>query len=417
MKSSQNLLRSLTPTDADRLPRMSASELDDLGSKRLESSSSSSSFDLNRYPIPGAYHDTLVGSTSTSDDFKAVFSAWASKLRFKSETKDSTLQKVQLGSVSQVTLSFRQDDPTLRPEPLVPRKPVRRSSSYERDDDKILTATTSDVGKREMSSQDNAFLKDSYRIPFTNKTYNHVSQTSDPSKAMPQQKDIGIAIPAENVHHRALWHYQADDERKLGFEENEVFIVSEKLENGMSMIMFEAHPLTDCDSGWWFGTNLSNGESGWIPSPYFDSRPLIGTSNPSPGSLLRRQRAVRQKKSVRRAAAAPPPVEPGEGEMMHLYQRFSSMLLSYRECAVCGESKPYADFPDPTPLQCQHLWNTCNECVRSWIAAELDSKGWDHINCPEPECRAFLNHSDVSRLADSTTFERYVCFIIRSVSC
>ncbi|OMP86737.1 putative RING finger protein, partial [Diplodia seriata] len=78
-----------------------------------------------------------------------------------------------------------------------------------------------------------------------------------------------------------------------------------------------------------------------------------------------------------------------------------------RECAVCGDAKPNADFPDETRLQCKHVWRTCGECAQAWIASGLESKGWDQIKCPEEGCEAFLGHADVSQLADRATFQRY----------
>lgn len=99
-------------------------------------------------------------------------------------------------------------------------------------------------------------------------------------------------------------------------------------------------------------------------------------------------------------------IEVDQEDSLQLYRQVSHLLLVTRECAVCGESKACADFPDPARLQCHHEWETCPDCVRTWIAAELDGKGWEHIKCPEPDCKASLNHSDVSQLADPMTFQR-----------
>lgn len=91
---------------------------------------------------------------------------------------------------------------------------------------------------------------------------------------------------------------------------------------------------------------------------------------------------------------------------MQFYRHITHQLLSVRECAVCGDMKSLTDFPEEWRLQCKHVWNTCGECVQAWIAAELESKGWDRISCPEEVCKASLCHADISQLADSATFQR-----------
>ncbi|KAH7058886.1 hypothetical protein B0J12DRAFT_594604 [Macrophomina phaseolina] len=330
--------------------------------------STSSSLDLERYHIPGAYQDPLVG-TSTSNDFKTILSTWANKLRPSPKCANS---QPSLGPVSQDALSPCHEL-ALSPQSLALREHVRKPSSYEEYDDNITTV------ERNHGHVDDTLSIEAHRIPFTN---HHIQEEC------PAQNDADSM-----AHHRASYPYQADGKTQLSFDENEVFTVSRKVSNG-----------------WWYGSRLSSGESGWIPSPYFG--PVIDHCHPQTGRLPKRQRAIRGKKSVGRAPT-PTPTGP-DGDAVQFYKRFSNILLSYGDCVVCGESKPYTEFPDSTVLQCQHQWTICKDCVRHWVAVELDGKGWDYIKCPEFGCTTSLNHSDMSRLADSATFERYDALAFRA---
>ena len=85
---------------------------------------------------------------------------------------------------------------------------------------------------------------------------------------------------------------------------------------------------------------------------------------------------------------------------------------SEKECAVCREPKEPLEFPTKPPTEeCTHTVQTCAECVSMWIESELESKGWQQISCPFPNCSSLLTYEDVKRDASESTFKRYDKFV------
>jgi hypothetical protein len=77
-----------------------------------------------------------------------------------------------------------------------------------------------------------------------------------------------------------------------------------------------------------------------------------------------------------------------------------------RDCVVCGDSKPPLDFPQAAPTsKCEHLPQTCTECLHSWMASQIENKGCEGIQCPE--CREILEYGDVQQAASAESFEVY----------
>lgn len=77
-----------------------------------------------------------------------------------------------------------------------------------------------------------------------------------------------------------------------------------------------------------------------------------------------------------------------------------------RECAACTENKHQTDFPIECPtVRCEHLPNTCLECMKTWMRNELDAKGCDGLKCPE--CPQTLDYHEVKAMASKETFEAY----------
>jgi hypothetical protein len=73
-------------------------------------------------------------------------------------------------------------------------------------------------------------------------------------------------------------------------------------------------------------------------------------------------------------------------------------------CGVCGdESTVLSTQPAPTQ-NCAHDATTCQECLRAWIKAQLDSEGCEGISCPD--CPQMLSHAEVQSSADPKDFER-----------
>lgn len=89
-------------------------------------------------------------------------------------------------------------------------------------------------------------------------------------------------------------------------------------------------------------------------------------------------------------------------------------LSNPRSCLICAEDKPAHDFPARkiTP-DCQHEPQVCSRDLQTWIASEMEDKGWDKIACPE--CNEPLKHSDVQALALKVTFERYETLATRAL--
>ncbi|KAF1958793.1 hypothetical protein CC80DRAFT_394505, partial [Byssothecium circinans] len=82
-----------------------------------------------------------------------------------------------------------------------------------------------------------------------------------------------------------------------------------------------------------------------------------------------------------------------------------------RDCAVCGEAIPVADFP--SLANCTHAPETCCDCFAPWIEAELATKGWHNIRCPGTNCNILLQHHQVQAYATPKTFEQYDMFAMR----
>ncbi|RMY84102.1 hypothetical protein D0861_07120 [Hortaea werneckii] len=77
-----------------------------------------------------------------------------------------------------------------------------------------------------------------------------------------------------------------------------------------------------------------------------------------------------------------------------------------RDCVVCGDTKDPLDFPNDAPTPgCRHPSRLCAQCLQSWVASELDSKGCEGIKCPE--CPQILQYADVRQAASQETFKAY----------
>jgi hypothetical protein len=77
-----------------------------------------------------------------------------------------------------------------------------------------------------------------------------------------------------------------------------------------------------------------------------------------------------------------------------------------RDCIVCGEETPIPNLP--VLLNCTHIPQTCADCFATWIASELESKGWKYITCPESGCKERLQHTEVQQYAAPEVYEKYI---------
>lgn len=83
-------------------------------------------------------------------------------------------------------------------------------------------------------------------------------------------------------------------------------------------------------------------------------------------------------------------------------------------CSVCTSTKNFvpwgqtgkSDFPQQNlTAKCEHEPSVCIQCLASWIGAQLQSKGWNGICCPQ--CPNTLEHNIVRKFATQDVFKRY----------
>ncbi|TKA74350.1 hypothetical protein B0A55_05514 [Friedmanniomyces simplex] len=76
------------------------------------------------------------------------------------------------------------------------------------------------------------------------------------------------------------------------------------------------------------------------------------------------------------------------------------------DCTICGRALAASSLPDHlAPDHCEHLINTCKQCVKAWIAAQLDSTTYDRVSCPE--CPEIMTKADVKQMAAKDVYARY----------
>lgn len=82
-----------------------------------------------------------------------------------------------------------------------------------------------------------------------------------------------------------------------------------------------------------------------------------------------------------------------------------------RDCTVCFETLNPQTIPERRiTSSCSHEPDVCRSCLATSIATQLDSKVWDHIDCPT--CGQRLGFQDVKEFADHEVFERLEPFCI-----
>ena len=76
------------------------------------------------------------------------------------------------------------------------------------------------------------------------------------------------------------------------------------------------------------------------------------------------------------------------------------------ECFSCAVERTTTQFPDYNPTEtCDHLINTCKQCLRAWIDVQMEStvvKGG--IKCPQ--CDEVMKGKDVKMATTKKVFER-----------
>lgn len=132
---------------------------------------------------------------------------------------------------------------------MVPRKPVQRSYSYTKGDDRAMTSRVlrgpsppPQSALKEMELLESKPRIDSMRIPFTtDKSFEIFGSPVLPSTqdAEPNWKEIEQPARPNNEPHRAIYSYQINEPGLLSFEESEVLLISRKEDDGE----FKVHSL------------------------------------------------------------------------------------------------------------------------------------------------------------------------------
>ncbi|KAK1818175.1 hypothetical protein LTR12_007453 [Friedmanniomyces endolithicus] len=73
---------------------------------------------------------------------------------------------------------------------------------------------------------------------------------------------------------------------------------------------------------------------------------------------------------------------------------------------IAKTKKTASSFPNHLPTdECKHLINTCKQCAKAWIAAQLDSTTYDKLSCPE--CPEIMTNAGVKAMAAKDVYARY----------
>ncbi|KAF2662956.1 hypothetical protein K491DRAFT_8663 [Lophiostoma macrostomum CBS 122681] len=104
-----------------------------------------------------------------------------------------------------------------------------------------------------------------------------------------------------------------------------------------------------------------------------------------------------------------------EPVMLHVNRPLSlaSFVARLSTCEVCKDLKPPSAFPiRQCTSRCTHPPHTCMPCIRDWISATIESKGWDQCACPE--CNELMDYTDVKFFATGDIFLRYDALAARA---
>lgn len=88
-------------------------------------------------------------------------------------------------------------------------------------------------------------------------------------------------------------------------------------------------------------------------------------------------------------------------------KRRKTQLVRFH-CQSCMTDRVASQFPEYNPTeQCEHLINTCTQCLKKWVEAQIDTKVFDpRIQCPE--CEEKMDSGDVRMALPKKAFARYV---------
>eukprot|EP00930_Biecheleria_cincta_P038958 TRINITY_DN26784_c0_g1_i1.p1 TRINITY_DN26784_c0_g1~~TRINITY_DN26784_c0_g1_i1.p1 ORF type:complete len:473 (+),score=77.36 TRINITY_DN26784_c0_g1_i1:56-1474(+) len=85
-------------------------------------------------------------------------------------------------------------------------------------------------------------------------------------------------------------------------------------------------------------------------------------------------------------------------------------------CAICCSDMPLSDFSIAITSACKHERCVCKSCVARSIDLEVNGKGNStRVLCPQDQCSAVLEYSDVQREATATVFDRFDQLLLRQM--
>nr|POE50722.1 e3 ubiquitin-protein ligase rnf19a [Quercus suber] len=121
--------------------------------------------------------------------------------------------------------------------------------------------------------------------------------------------------------------------------------------------------------------------------------------------------ALEARKSKKEKSEDPAKVHEELGDLEEAYA--AGEVAKLQDCNICGDGKWPFEFPIKAPSsKCHHEPTTCIECLESWMAAEVETKGSNGLKCPE--CPAVLQYEDIQRAASSSAFDTYERLLTRS---
>lgn len=130
---------------------------------------------------------------------------------------------------------------------------------------------------------------------------------------------------------------------------------------------------------------------------------------PDRKAIARRERApnraqTRATSQLTVAATTPATLQaPGDTTFTEPSHKFASAWP--KDCVVCFETLNPQTIPERRiTSSCSHEPDVCRSCLAESIATQLDSKVWDHIDCPT--CGQRLGFEDVKAFADHEVFGR-----------
>eukprot|EP00943_MAST-04B_sp_MAST-4B-sp1_P007402 g7402.t1 len=81
---------------------------------------------------------------------------------------------------------------------------------------------------------------------------------------------------------------------------------------------------------------------------------------------------------------------------------------SQAECVVCYETYNKMEENFPTLSDCKHEPTVCKGCLDKHVLEEMNGKGnIEDLKCPSASCTVKFTHSDVKKVTQKSTFERY----------